>query len=384
MFRKFDFDFDKKIIDIEEDYIDLAYEEQGNIVVINPNDKEISISLNCSDVISIEKEVKILPKCKTKIPFFVVDKNKSFKEKIFIQNKSDLYSVEVNFLKKENEHDLIIGDHKINNLAELYNLYLKDYELLQEKFFSLDFKNWLKVFDTQIFSLYNIFLEDTKEERVIENFFVATKMKEKAYVYFLEEEITFVEDVGVMVFDLPLAITDGFFEDDIIIDEGADFLTLEKSKIGTFDFVDKKSSIKIIIDFNKANTLREFTYINIGKERIKITLIRKRDVIYSVEKKLLRDGDSFKIYIENNSQKDIEFSFKSSLSYIRVPEKMVVRKKSKKSLEVAIAFTTMQRAFLRLNKTPYIMSDITCEYKVSRDIKSKTFSYKKLEQKVGQ
>ncbi|MFV0520779.1 MAG: DUF5717 family protein [Lachnospirales bacterium] len=381
MFRELNFKFDKTTIDIVSDYIYLECEEQGTIGLINHFEDIIKVSILTSGKILIAKEVELLPNTTTNVPFTVVEKNKSFKEKIFIHNKSDVYGIEISYLKKENE--FFLNNKIIFNINQVYEEYLKNKKLVTENFFDYDFKEWLYKYNMDFFNFYNLFLEDTKEDRLIENFFVATKVKEKTKIYFSEKELIFYEKDGVMVIDIPLEITNGYIEEEIHLIGNTAFVSLDKNVVFSNDFNDNKYFLKAIIDFNKIKSIRDFIYVKIGDEKIKLVFVKKQDFIISFENRILYDGDSFQLYIKNNTNKDIDLSLKSTVSYLTVPDIITVKRGKEILYDLKISLNALQRTFFKLNRKPYILCELIYEYNIGYKKISKSYNYKILLQKVG-
>ncbi len=383
MFNEVDFNFFKKPIEVLEEEINLVKNKEQYITIKNPNNFDISFKISsCYGFISVESTVLVKANKTTKIPLTINDNTINFEDIILVEENSIIHKIYVKY-KKEVEN-ILIGTEYISNLKQLYDMYLIDEQLVKNHFFTLNFKEWLKNNYIDNYNIYNLLLEDTKEDRVLENFFSINNFKKKCEIFFENKKIVVDRKTDSEVINLKLNKTDGYCEDEIEILENVNYVTFEKTKLSNKDFENNKCNVKVIIDFGKVSSFGETIHFVIGNSKIAIEIKSKFGVSISLSKKVLRDGESFFINIKNDMPYKVRITFRNSLNYFKTPDSINIRGNSEENIPVDIAFTKLQKASTAIQRVPYINGEITCNYDLKgSNLKKKKLEYKILLYKVG-
>ncbi len=383
MFNEVDFSFYKKPIEVLEEKINLVKNKEHFITIKNPNDFDINFKISsCYGFISVENTVLAKANKTTKTPLTINDCTINFEDIILVEENSITHKIYVKYQKEV--ENILIGTEYISSLKQLYNMYIIDEQLVKKHFFTLNFKEWLKNNYIDNYNIYNLLLEDTKEDRVLENFFTINDFKKKCEIFFENKKIVINRKTDSEVINLKLNKTVGYCEDEISVLENVNYVTFEKTKLSNKDFHNNKCNVKVIIDFAKVSAYGETIHFIIGNSKIAIEIKSKYGVSVSLSKKVLRDGESFFINVKNDMPYKVRITFRNSLIYFKIPEALNIRGNSEESIPIDISFTKLQKASTAIQRVPYINGEVTCNYDLKgSNFKSKKLKYKILLYKVG-
>ncbi len=373
----------KHDIVIKKSEITLVQKHQSYIEVKNPNECDINLKISSYyGFISVQKDIFIAGKKTVQIPFTVVATTKDFEDIVLIEDGGVNYKIYIKYNRQM--EGLQIDEDTIFTLKQLYNLYLQKQNVVTDAFFSIRFKRWLENNYLEAFHIYKLCAEDTKADRVLENFFYSNNLKEKCEVYFKEDSITIDKKDGAKVIDIVLCKTVGYCEEKISVLEDVDFLTFEKTKIRYNDFLNEEAVIKAVIDFSKVSRFGELVHLVVGDKKLPLEIKSDFGVSIKLSKTILRDGDVFYINIKNNNSFKTRFVFRNTLNYFKTPEFINVKANENVSIPVDIAFTKLQKASSLLYRAPYVVGEISYQYNEKGSLtREKTLQYKILLNKVG-
>lgn len=256
------------------------------------------------------------------------------------------------------------NNEKIYTIKDFYTYYLKNYIEAIRIFYSYDFMIWLKNINYDHIDIVEEILKDANKQRAIDNFFVLTKMKEKAYIKIMQKLFKYKyfvtkKDTEIIGF-IPLKIIGtGYFEEYIFI-EDVDFIKLSKNKITNKDFDDEGNfNLEFKILKNKINSFFErkkilFSSLN---ENVIIEISKKKPIEILFEKEYFMPIDKGSIKILNNTDEDmlIEIIPKDTFVFFE-GKKYLISKYSEINFDVRL--TGFLKAQMDFTKKTNIESEI--------------------------
>lgn len=156
------------------------------------------------------------------------------------------------------EKPFVMTDYgKIQNMKDFKKLAMTDFGEAQKLFRSKIFGELLKYEDQRIMALYSNMRKWALDEQALEEFLVGTKLKEKIYLLFPEEEKEFshlFESTKEAV--IVTKNTWGYLP--VTVSAEGDFIEILKKEITTDDFVGTNYYLEYIIDVNKLHAGNNF------------------------------------------------------------------------------------------------------------------------------
>lgn len=256
------------------------------------------------------------------------------------------------------------NNEKIYTIKDFYTYYLKNYIEAIRIFYSYDFMIWLKSINYKHIDIVEEILKDANKQRAIDNFFVLTKMKEKAYIKIMQKLFKYKyfstkKDTEIIGF-IPLKIIGtGYFEEDIFV-EDTDFIKVSKNKITNKDFDEEGNfNLEFKILKNKINSFFErkkilFSSLN---ENVIIEISKKKPIEILFEKEYFMPIDKGIIKILNNTDEDmlIEIIPKDTFVFFE-GKKYLISKYSEINFDVRL--TGFLKAQMDFTKKTNIESEI--------------------------
>ena len=257
------------------------------------------------------------------------------------------------------------GKEKIYTIKEFYSYYLKNYIEAIRIFYSYEFILWLKNINYKHIDVVEEILKDANKQRAIDNFFVLTKMKEKAYIqisqkYFKYKYFTRKTEADIIgIIPLKLIGT-GYFEEDISLEEGAEYIKLSKSKITNKDFDNNGIfNLEFKILKNKINSFFERKKIIFNKinENVIIEISKKKPIEIIFEKEYFSTTDKGTLKILNNTEEDIVIEIVPKDTFVFFEgKKYLISKYTEIGFDIKL--TGFLKAQMDFTKKPNIESEI--------------------------
>lgn len=242
-------------------------------------------------------------------------------ELIIVSNGGQIY-IPV-FINISNFDYLKCGDDKVYTVKEFYQYYLKNYIEAIRVFYSYEFILWLKNIKYEQIEVVEEFLKDANKQRAIDNFFVFSKIKEKATISIKQTKFSYkyfhTDDENVIVGNVCIYLKgSGYFEDVISLDRNVDFITLDKTKITNKDFQDGVFNLEFKIQKDKLTNFFEKVKILLNKcqESVIIEISKKNPIEIIFEKTYFSTVDKGVLKILNNTNKDVVVEIVPKDTYI--------------------------------------------------------------------
>lgn len=268
------------------------------------------------------------------------------------------------FITVSNFDYLLCNTEKVYNIKQFYNYYLKNNKEAIRIFNSFEFMIWLKNIDFQHIEITESFLKDTNKHRGIDNFFVISKVKDKAT--FDLEEITykyryFEINEDDIIGNIPLnMIGKGFFETDVFVLNDCDWIVLDNNKVFSKDFNnDGKLDFKFKIIKSKLKENFQTAKIKFNKieKYVNVEVVKKQPLQIILEREYYEVNDIGKLKIINNLGKDIIIEILPKDTFIRFEgEKYLIGKYTEIVFEIKLS--AFLKAQIDFTKKPYIETDI--------------------------
>ncbi|WP_317368443.1 DUF5717 family protein [uncultured Tyzzerella sp.] len=257
------------------------------------------------------------------------------------------------------------GKEKIHTIKEFYGYYLKNYIEAIRIFYSYEFMIWLKNINYKHIDVVEEILKDANKQRAIDNFFVLSKIKEKAYIQLSQKNFKYkyfttnfdAEIIGIIPLKL---IGTGYFEENITIEDDIDFIKISKDKITNKDFDDNGNyNLEFRILKNKITNFFERRKIifNKAKESIIIEISKKNPLEILFEKDYFTTTDNGTLKILNNTEKDIIIEIVPKDTFVFFEgKKYLVSKYTEIGFNIRV--TGFLKAQMDFTKKPNIESEI--------------------------
>ncbi|WP_250277465.1 DUF5717 family protein [[Clostridium] colinum] len=257
------------------------------------------------------------------------------------------------------------GKNKIYTIKDFYQYYLKNYIDAIRIFYSYEFVLWLKNIKYKHIDVVEEILKDANKQRALDNFFILTKMKERAYIQIMQKNFKYkyfttrldTEIIGIIPIKL---IGTGYFEEDIILEEDINFIKISKSKITNKDFDENGIyNLEFKILKNKIDSFFEKRKILFNKtnQSVTIELNRKNPVEILLERKYFTITDKGILKILNNTEEDIIVEIIPNDTFIHFEgKKYLVSKYAEIGFDVRL--TGFLKAQMDFTKKPNLESEI--------------------------
>lgn len=269
-------------------------------------------------------------------------------------------------------------NNKFYTIKEFYDFYTKNHKEAIKLFNSFEFVIWLKNIKFKHIDIVENFLKDSNKQRAIDNFFVLSKVKEKASFFILENKIIYdyytLNDETFGNIKLKLD-GQGYFENKILKDNNCDWFFIQNEIINSKDFDENgEFNLKYKIIKHYIKNLFQKTKIKFSNkaEFIDIEIYKKFPINFVLEKYYYEMFDTgiFKIY--NNFYENVFIEILPKDTFIKFEkEKYLI--KEYQEIKFNIKITGFLKAQIDFNKTPFISTDIL----INAIIKNKVFKFKK-------
>nr|WP_317356668.1 DUF5717 family protein [uncultured Tyzzerella sp.] len=284
-------------------------------------------------------------------------------ELIIVSNGGQIYLPV--YITISNFDYLECGKEKIYTIKDFYNYYLKNYIESIRIFYSYEFMLWLKNINYAHIDVVEEILKDANKQRAIDNFFILTKMKEKCYIELSQKIFKYkyyktkskADIIGIVPLKL---IGNGYFEEDISLEDDIDYIVLSKNKITNKDFNENGIyNLEFTILKDKINSFFERRKILFNKtnENVIIEISRKNPIEVLFEKEYFMPIDKGVLKILNNTEEDIVIEIVPKDTFIYFEgKKYLISKYSE--INFNIKLTGFLKAQMDFTKKPNIESQI--------------------------
>ncbi len=284
-------------------------------------------------------------------------------ELIIVSNGGQIYLPV--YITISNFDYLECGKEKIYTIKDFYNYYLKNYIESIRIFYSYEFMLWLKNINYAHIDVVEEILKDANKQRAIDNFFILTKMKEKCYIELSQKIFKYkyyktkskADIIGIVTLKL---IGNGYFEEDISLEDDIDYIVLSKNKITNKDFNENGIyNLEFTILKDKINSFFERRKILFNKtnENVIIEISRKNPIEVLFEKEYFMPIDKGVLKILNNTEEDIVIEIVPKDTFIYFEgKKYLISKYSE--INFNIKLTGFLKAQMDFTKKPNIESQI--------------------------
>ena len=256
------------------------------------------------------------------------------------------------------------NQEKIYTIKEFYQYYLKNYIEAIRVFYSYDFMIWLKNINYKHIDIVEELLKDVNKQRAIDNFFVLSKIKEKAYIEILQKNFRYkyfnTKSDSEIIGTIPIKlIGTGYFEEDIIL-EDVDFIKLNKNKITNRDFDENGIfNLEFIVIKNKINSFfeRRKVMFNKTKKNIIIKINKKNPIEIIFERNYFNPTDKGVLKILNNTDEDVIIEIMAKDTFVFFEgKKYLISKYTEIGFDIKL--TGFLKAQMDFTKKPNIESEI--------------------------
>lgn len=351
-------------VDLEKIAINIGQQQEGNINIKNIGGGTLVGKIICNTECIILKQESFKGN-NINIEYYAV--SSIYKSGEFIKSEITIISNggEINipiFITISNSNYLLCNTQKIYTLKEFYNFYLKNPKDAIRIFNSYEFMIWLKNIDFQHIDITERFLKDANKQRGIDNFFIISKIKQKAYFDFFQNNYThrYTEENEIKG-SIKLNIAKlGYFETDILIKNTCQWIYFETEKISN-KFFDTNGEFYLnykIITKNLKNLYErvEIKFKNIEKS-INIEIYKEPNFKIILEKEYYETIDEGVIKIINNFNQDILIEILAKDTFIKFKnEKYIINKN--KEIKFDIKLIGFLKAQMDFSKKPFISTDI--------------------------
>lgn len=284
-------------------------------------------------------------------------------ELIIVSNGGQIYLPV--YITISNFDYLECGKEKIYTIKDFYNYYLKNYIESIRIFYSYEFMLWLKNINYAHIDVVEEILKDANKQRAIDNFFILTKMKEKCYIELSQKIFKYkyyktkskADIIGIVPLKL---IGNGYFEENISLEDDIDYIVLSKNKITNKDFNENGIyNLEFTILKDKINSFFERRKILFNKtnENVIIEISRKNPIEVLFEKEYFMPIDKGVLKILNNTEEDIVIEIVPKDTFIYFEgKKYLISKYSE--INFNIKLTGFLKAQMDFTKKPNIESQI--------------------------
>lgn len=256
------------------------------------------------------------------------------------------------------------NQEKIYTIKGFYQYYLKNYIEAIRVFYSYDFMIWLKNINYKHIDIVEELLKDVNKQRAIDNFFILSKIKEKAHIEILQKNFRYkyfnTKSDSEIIGSIPIKlIGTGYFEEDITL-EDIDFIKLTKNKITNRDFDENGIfNLEFIIIKNKINSFfeRRKVIFNKTNKSVIIEVSKKNPIEIIFERNYFNPIDKGVLKILNNTDEDVIIEIIAKDTFVFFEGKKYLISKYTE-IEFDIKLTGFLKAQMDFTKKPNIESEI--------------------------
>ena len=223
---------------------------------------------------------------------------------------------------------------------------------------------WLKNINYKHIDIVEELLKDVNKQRAIDNFFVLSKIKEKAYIEILQKNFRYkyfnTKSDSEIIGTIPIKlIGTGYFEEDIIL-EDVDFIKLNKNKITNRDFDENGIfNLEFIVIKNKINSFFERRKVMFNKtnENVIIEISKKNPIEIIFERNYFNPTDKGVLKILNNTDEDVIIEIMAKDTFVFFEgKKYLISKYTEIGFDIKL--TGFLKAQMDFTKKPNIESEI--------------------------
>ncbi len=252
---------------------------------------------------------------------------------------------------------------KISTLKDFLT-YSKKYPLkARQLFVTSEFMAFLMSNEYEFLEIFDYFVKDTNKERALENFFVLSKLKNRAVLQVATNRVEL--EVGplqkdIVTHQIPInKIGWGYVEADVSARSDGDWLNITNAKLVASGFAEEESVfVSYSVDTSKLKSKFEKGTIKISNS-IEVEIVVRKKSYFSVRtnRNSFEYDDNGVVCVTNNTGQDVLLEIVSKENYIKFDGKKYFMG-GYAEIPFTIKMTALQTAQMAIKKQPYSENEI--------------------------